>query len=650
MAWISATICTLGTAFILTCLIGVKRVSLFITTLLVIFHFINVIDFFLFGWISLHPAFLFIIYFLQAIIMIGVFLHSSRARGVLRELRDAIRSTGFYDYLFLAPLALILLTIFLLGYKIGPRYSDAVDYQLVAPVKWFQTRSLNWNAMGRHTWPSLSRVHGFPNTSGVMAFYHMAFTGDLYAAALKQVSFALMGLSALFALSRMLGLKRRYAILVLYFAVLTPEFLLQFSEGYADLAMASCLITALLFLFLFMNRGGLKWMILFCIAAGLVGGIKNTGVIFSFALFLISLACFVKAKAPIRRLLTFIIFFSAFWFLLAGPWYIHNIVRYGNPIYPIEVNLFGNQILKGPFPVDRYTRAFMERRTDNYLEAVWITYREDSPGISLAQMFAGMGSGFFILGIPALAISFILAIFKRDKRFIAVWLSFFVVYLFQSVKWHARFTLYLAFFSGLCIVWIMQNSRKLESLLLGLIFFFCLSYNGAKSLTAISSVFQPPDFLYFSIRTGDFSPQQFNQYPGNYNVRQYIREHFTARNNTLYYFPHVGAISLMPKDMKLRLITFPAENKNQWFSDMLKENVDYIHESRPEKYKNFIDEARWLEENPQIFQPVLKTVSSGLQRGRFYGERLVVECLYKVDKAALRQYFEKDNMETSKHL
>ncbi|MBN1900397.1 hypothetical protein JW926_03615 [Candidatus Sumerlaeota bacterium] len=575
--------------------------------------------------------------------MSSLFIRFCGSGGVIHEWREIIRSVSLYDYLSVAPVVIILLGILYLGLKIGPRYSDAVDYQLVAPVKWYQTRSLDWDGMGAHSWPSLSRVHGFPNTSGIVAYHHLAFTGNLYAGALKQASFALMGLVALYSLSRMLGIRRRLAIIVIYFALFTPEFLLQFSEGYADLAMAGGLVTSLLFLFLFISSGGYKWLVLCCIGTGLVGGIKNTGIIFSFSLFLIISIYLIKIKAPMRRIYGMIALFSAFWLLLAAPWYLHNVIRYANPLYPIEVKFFGHQIFKGPFPVNQYTRAFMEKRTDSYLEAIWITYREDSPGISLAQMFAGLGSGFFILGVPALAISFIIALFKRDKGFMTVWLSFLTVYLFQTVKWHARFTLYLAFFSGLCLVWLMQNFRKPGRLVLGLFLSVCLLFNAAKSITSVASVFQPPDFLFFSHRTGDFSPQQFDHYPGYYSVRQYVREHFAEKNNTLYYFPHVGAISLMPKDMKLRMITFPAENKNQWFRYMLKENVDYIYDLRPEKFGNFIDEERWLNENSLIFQPVIMTVSSGLHRGRFYGERIAVERLYRIDKDALIHFLEQDN-------
>ncbi len=636
--WLLATFCLLCTSLLLTNLLGIKRLSPFITATLAIFHFIIMVDFFVFGQVSLHPTYILLIVLLEMAITLGLYLfHVSPKIRPLRVLGNALGRATFSDFLLLLPLTLILLILIILGLKIGPRYSDAVEYHLVEPVRWVQARSIDWGGMGRHTWPPLSRVHGFPNTSGIIAFYNMVFTGNLYAGALAQVSFALMGLVALYALSRELGLKRRYAIMVLYFAVFIPEFLLQFSEAYADLAMSSCLITALLFLLLFIKTGRWCWMVLFCIVAGIIGGVKTTGIIFSFVLFFIVMVYFVKTKVSRKRILTFIAIFGALWLLLTGPWYIHNIVKYSNPLYPLEVRILGKEIFSGPHP-SKYIYGFMERKTNNYLEAVWITYREDEGGISLAQMFSGLGSGFFILGIPALAIAFLRSLRKKEKMFATTWLFFFIIYLLQPVKWYARFTLYFAFFSGICFLSIMQDARRLERAILIFLLCVCLSYNGVKSLTAISSNFLPPDFWYFSLQTGDFSPQQLHKYPCDNTVRQYIREHFASRNKTVFYFPNVGAISLMPQDMKLRLITFATEDKDQWFSKMLKQNVDYVHTLRPRNFRHFAREMRWLKENPGIFVPVLTTVSPGLHRGRYYGERLAVECLYRVNKDVLTVY------------
>ncbi|MCX7000072.1 MAG: glycosyltransferase family 39 protein [Candidatus Sumerlaeota bacterium] len=637
MLWLLAIIGTLWTSLLLARMLGIAKVSLLATATLAIFHCLITVYFWVAGIFSLHPHF-----FLAFILIDAVGLSLLHRFYLARELKlaplplDALRHAPRSDFLLLAPLGLLIILLIILGLKLGPRYGDAVEYHLVEPVRWVQARSLTWEGMGRYpAWPPISRVHGFPNTAGIMAFFHMTFTGDLNAGALSQVSFALMGLAALYALARELGLRRRLAILAIYFAVFIPEFLLQFTESYADLAMAGCLVTAILFLFLYIKTGSRQWLLLFCAAAGLVGGVKNTGVIFSLVLFLCALSYHKMTNLPRQKTLSLFLLFGSLWLLLAGPWYLHNAIRYGNPLYPIKVHLFGKTLFDGPFPMDGFTRNFMERRTNNYLHAIWLTYREDESGVGLAQMFGGLGSAFFILGIPALFISLARAFLKKDNTFIAVWALFLILYLFQPVKWYARFSLPLAFFSGLCLASLLQNARRLERSLMLAVIFTCLTYNGVKSLTALSSNFLPPDFWYFALRTGDYSPQQFNQFPGNYSVRQYVREHFIGRRAILYYFPNVGPVTLMPRDMKLRLITFGAD-KEPWFGKMLSEKVDYVYTCTPQGSVKFAREESWLRENPQAFPLIIEGALPGAFRGQMFGEPLALERLYRVNKQELR--------------
>lgn len=304
----------------------------------------------------------------------------------------------------------------------------------------------------------------------------------------------------------------------------------------------------------------------------------------------------------------------------------------------MKVEVAGHTFFDGPFHVNEITQSFMERRTDSYAEAIWITYRDDTGGISLAQMFGGLGSAFFILGIPALFISLLRAIMKKDRRFITLWLIFFVIYLFQPVKWHARFTLYFAFFAGICIAWLMHYSRKPERIAMGVVLGACLVFNGVKSATGITSHYIPPDFLYYSIKSGDYSPERYRTYPSNYPARQFVTEYFRGKDAVIYYFPHTPPISLMPEDMQVRLITFPSDEREKWIDHLLQNGVEYIHTYRPRGFNVFNPEIEFIGTHPELFETVYESLNPGLFRGRTYSDHVSEEGLYRIRRENLEQY------------
>lgn len=87
------------------------------------------------------------------------------------------------------------------------------------------------------------------------------------------------------------------------------------------------------------------------LALGLALATKYTA-LFSLPLLLVMLDAPIKAGWKRRQWLTVV----GLTLLLAGPWYLRNLILTGNPVYPVEVQLFGHTLLRGLFVTERSVR------------------------------------------------------------------------------------------------------------------------------------------------------------------------------------------------------------------------------------------------------------------------------------------------------
>ncbi|GAB4315719.1 MAG: hypothetical protein Kow0059_07910 [Candidatus Sumerlaeia bacterium] len=533
--------------------------------------------------------------------------------------------------LFLLPLAVPIGMQAAVGLWLGPRFSDAVEYQLIAPVRWVQAKRLVWDGMGSHPqWPPLERAQGFPKTGATTAFWHIALSGDLHPGALAQVSWALLGLAALYALAREVGLRRGAAIAAVWFALLIPESFLQLSEAYVDLSLSSVLTAAVLFLWLFRSRGGWRWLVMSAVAAGLAGGMKATGLLFSVVLGAAAVSGMIRHRWPALPAAAGIGLFACVWLALAGPWYAHNWIAFGNPVYPQRLVAFGRTLAEGPYDKNTFFPMFMQRRTSSYMRAVWMAWREDEAGIGLAPMWSGLGAAFFILGLPSLLAALARAGIERHRAMLFSMAVIGALFIVQPVKWHSRYTLYLAWFAGICVLWVFQRMGRLERLAGTALLAVCFAAQAVKAAPAAGSVLFPPDFWHYAWKTGDVTPLRFRCYPGEYTTRHYVHEHLAHRAATIWFSPNAAPLLLLPRDMTPRLLTFDSRRYGQWLGRLAAEGVEFVYIERPWRMRLWDELLAAIMDDPEHFELIHTWHSNGLYRGTFYSEPLVEQWLFRV--------------------
>lgn len=634
MLWFPAT------AGILLLAIGLTRrcfrpasPSLFAVISLTLFHVILLINFFLLFW-RLTPGALGALALIEGAAGVALLWRKSRAAWPAPAWREIFRNVRWRHVLAMVPLGGPIVAQIVIGLWIGPRFSDAVEYHLIAPMRWVQEGRLVWDGIGSHeVWHPLERAAGFPKTGAVTAFWHMVFARDLFPGALAQVSWALLGLAAVYALGREAGLRRRWAMAVVYAALLTPESLLQLSEAYVDLTHSSLVMAAVLFVFLFWRRGCRRWLLLAALALGLLGGVKAIGVLFCGVLGALLVAAMIRRRWAARRIAGGLAIVAGAGLALAGPWYIHNVIKFDNLLYPQKLSIMGRTLGDGPFEKDTFFPMFMKRRTESYLEAMWISWREDQAGVGLAPMWSGMGAAFFILGLPGLLAALARAGMERHRPVLIIMLIVALLYLVQPVKWHSRYSLYFAWWAIIAALWFAQGLSRPERWLAGALLAVCLMYQGVKIAPAAASKFYPPDFYHYALKTGDVSPLRFLSWPGEFTGRHYIHENLAERDLTIWISPNTPALLAMPRDMTPRLVTWDTGDVRAWRERLRREGADYVYIERSRGMDLWDPLIEAMTAAPGEFELEFNYRQEGLYRGPYYNQPIVEQFLYRVRAA-----------------
>lgn len=284
---------------------------------------------------------------------------------------------------------------------------DALGYRLPAVAQWLDA--------GRVVWVGGDDPlrNGYPlGLEVVEAVFFRAFdsAGPVDAVA---VLFVLAGALALAALVRGLGGARWAALLAFGLFALVPMQILNAPSGYADAALSGALVA----LFAAVVRwcasdvgalhikGTRASVVDIGVAAALVIALKPHG--FALAGLAVAGGMWSRAArvgvAPMLRELA-----------LAGPlaacglyFAVRNVVQTGNPLYPLEVTLFGEVWLKGESSLDGIlTPAFNVpaelAALPAWLRPAWVWLQPHGPAVSFDDRLAGLGYAFPLLGLPAI--------------------------------------------------------------------------------------------------------------------------------------------------------------------------------------------------------------------------------------------------------
>jgi len=455
----------------------------------------------------------------------------------LKTISETIKRMPIGEKLLWVIIVCLTLIIFFLGSLLPIRTWDAVSYHSLNPMRWAETHRFIIDSYGD---PKIdcyvTQGEVFPNVKAILPYMVMDFTGREQGTALAQFPYFVLLISSLIAIYKRLFLPGYAVALAILFCILAPEVLLQSIEAYTDVAFFAGQM-AVLFICLLIYQEGISYKRLFLASLSftILSGTKPTALLMCGALGIIFLIIvFFKTqdlKFTHRLYWTFGALFCVLLIcsLIAGPWYLHGIKKFSNPIYPYEFKIGKKVIFSGPSPSDTTSKMVKFYQKATGLKAWWRMMNEAYRLPIISSWEGGFGAHTIILGVPATLIFLSLFLKDRKREYYSVALSLFaVMYIFTPVRLCARFILFLLALFGLGFGWLISETLLFPRIILLIFFAITSLYNIGRVIPAILYRTFPPEIVAFSILTGHTRGVQTGSFPDQFNSLDYWREHIAC--------------------------------------------------------------------------------------------------------------------------
>jgi hypothetical protein len=300
-----------------------------------------------------------------------------------------------------------LLAITLLALLLPVGAYDALGYRLPAVAQWLDAGAVVWV-----TGDDPLR-NGYPLGLEVLeAVIFRAFDSPRAVDSVA-VLFLLAGALSVFGLVRSVGAPRWAASLAFGLFALVPMHLLNAPSGYADAAFSGALVTLVVAVAHWVDdavgpgtiKGSGRSAVDTGVAAALVIALKPHG----FALAGIALAvgawarCKSVGKGPLTRELACIGGLAATGLFFA----LRNVWVTGNPLYPLELTMFGRVLFPGEASLDGILTPTFNvpaelKALPPFLRPLWVWLQPHGPATSFDDRLAGFGYAFPLFGLPAI--------------------------------------------------------------------------------------------------------------------------------------------------------------------------------------------------------------------------------------------------------
>lgn len=227
--------------------------------------------------------------------------------------------------------------------------SDAPIYHLYFAARWWKDGRLSLIPVPFGE----SAATYFPANGDLWFTWLMTTWGGDRLARIGQAPFLGLAAVAVWGIARRLKASRNASLLaVCWFVSSTPLLIFSFEANVDSIFIASYLIAVHFFLSVLVDGEGAPTLILGGLAAGLALGTKTVGLVFIPPLLLMALGIMGLQRRSARKLavpglsvLLCLLIPSAFW-------YGRNLFLTGNPLYPLNLRLFGRTVLAGWYDRD----------------------------------------------------------------------------------------------------------------------------------------------------------------------------------------------------------------------------------------------------------------------------------------------------------
>lgn len=278
---------------------------------------------------------------------------------------------------------------------------DSLNYHFTFAVEWLKNGNL---AIPPTVFDDPSPSY-YPINGSLFYLWLMLPLKNVFMADLGQVPFFALACLSVYGIARKIGLRREYAFYASALFLLIPNFFKQLQVAYVDVMVAALFLAATYFLLLIEESFSWQNVLLFAMSCGLLIGTKTVALPYSVLLLIpFIFLCgknYRKAHIAAVAVITVVI--------LGGFSYLRNFIETGNPLYPLNFELFGRSIFQGVMDKAVYKAHF---KAEDY-------------ALSKALFHEGLGAQTLIFVLPSIFLG--LPVIWLKKRKISFNLGFFLL-------------------------------------------------------------------------------------------------------------------------------------------------------------------------------------------------------------------------------
>lgn len=418
---------------------------------------------------QLYPLPLYVLNVSVSLLILFFSLRNNRARGVFLEIKDEF--AGFFRLIYGDKILLFIFALFsvsvcwlvFLGF-LFPSYSwDALYYHLPIVGQIIQS-----GAIQESTNPSFIQqyINIFSKNINLFFLWNVIFLKNDVIVDLSQLCFTIIGVLSVYSMAVKLKVRKEYALYCSVLFFFTPVIILQSTTNYVDVAVSMLfIITANYMLHDDRIRHSKEArntsLLLSGLATGILLGSKPTGPVFLLVIVIVFSAHYFMSKfnlfshdprvnvnVPDRDWKTICIYYCVPVLLTGGFWYIRNWILHGNPVYYMDVSIFGVTIFKGmksdwvepaPAVIDKL----------NYFTSLLHVWLEKVEYYMYDSRFSGFGPVWFILFLPAIFFALIRAVVGKHYSFLFISSILLITFFLHPRNWTTRYVMFVVGYGAL---------------------------------------------------------------------------------------------------------------------------------------------------------------------------------------------------------
>lgn len=290
----------------------------------------------------------------------------------------------------------------------------------------------------------------YPHNIEIFNLWHVIFIRNDSLVELTNFSFLFMAGICVYAIARHFNVGRRWALIASQIIFTTPILLLTAKTTKVDISIWALFILGMYFLLkvnfreieLTRNRILLLGT---AAAAGLIFGAKTSGILYAAILFLVSVYLLYASKGKffIKKLLIFGAGFFLALLILGSFWYFRSWYVYGNPIYPVKINIFGID-LPGTIQAEDFTNGLPQIQNRDFISRFLYTWEERESWFGVFYLadakLTGNGPLWFTVLLPCYIAALCYGIYERNKKILIFMLASLMLFLLLPGNWIPHYT------------------------------------------------------------------------------------------------------------------------------------------------------------------------------------------------------------------